>query len=607
MEKSEKLFADFAPTSKENWKAKAIEDLNGADFEKKLVWKTDNGFPVQPFYTSEDVLSEGQSEAIEKIFSGTGRNWVNYININVADEKSANKQALQATHFGASGFLFHLHQSEKIDFQTLLNKLDPGEYHISFTVDQPSALLVQQYFDYLQEQNIDLSKIRGFVDADILEQWMTEGKKPDFKMLADMLTQTKSAKAFSGLTIKSASIVNAGGSTSQELALMMNKLVDCIDQLHASGLKTDDIVHEVVFNSTISGDYFFEIAKLRALRIMVEQVLGCYGADTDHIEIIATNAYWSKSLYDPYVNMLRNTTEAMSAIIGGCDAVIINPHDSTYKPPNDFSHRIALNVSNLLRHEAYLDKVVDPAAGSYYLENLTRELNEWALSIFRQVEDKGGLIKAFESNYIQKSVAAIRDTKLKEMATRKRVIVGTNKYPNLNEQVPLQDVPVASKDIDGLEVLTPMRMGHPFEALRQQTQQIEARSGKVPKVYLAGFGNLAMRKARAGFATEFFGIAGFEIMGEFFFDSAQKAAQSSAESQADIVVICSSDPEYEEHAAAFAGTFKNVAPDKYLVLAGYPAEIVDKLQKEGVDTFIHMKSDAISVLQQFQDKLLPTN
>jgi methylmalonyl-CoA mutase len=351
----------------------------------------------------------------------------------------------------------------------------------------------------------------------------------------------------------------------------------------------------------IAGDYFFEIAKLRTVRILLKGILKLYNCEVP-VTIFSSNSTWSKSLYDANVNMLRNTTEAMAAVLGGCDALLTYPHDYSYGQPSPFSQRVALNISNLLREESYFDKVVDPSGGSFYIEALTGSLAEHALQLFKELENNQGFIEAFRAGIIQQKIQAVRDKKEKEIALRRRVYVGTNKYPNPSERTTLKEAKTEEKQGE-LQLLHDQRATRSFEELRTKTLKYFDETGFIPKVYLACFGNLAMIKARATFSIEFFASAGFEILGEYFYTDMQNAAQESAASNANIVVICSSDTDYETSAIAFAETFKSLSKDKLLILAGYPESIVEQVQQAGVDSFIHIKSNAIEVLSDFQRKL----
>lgn len=604
MDTREKLFSDFAPVTAEQWKAKAIEDLKGADFDKKLVWKTDDGFPVQPFYTGEDLERNETLKSQYQFFARSQRQWVQYAEIPVADTAAANSLAADMVQAGATGLLFNMADPEVADFDVLLDGIDPGKLHISFSTPRPSVALVKDYFRFLAQSGVRPDAIRGFYSADVLESWITTGAEPDFDTLAAILQETLTAPGFKTLVVQSHAFVNAGASTTQELAFTLNKLTDYFEQLSKRGIAEETLAANLVLHTATGGDYFFEIGKLRALRILLDSVLELYGCFGTQVPFVASGSLWSKSFYDPNVNMLRNTTEAMSAVLGGCDALLVQPHDFSYAQPTKFSRRIALNVSNLLKEEAYLDKVADPAAGSYYLESLTGTLSGQALALFQEIEGLGGFIWAFRGGAIQGKIRAVRSKKEGEIASRRRVYVGTNKYPNGQEKTVLAEAGAKEARHGDLHLLVPQRATRCFEELRSRTLNHFNATGFMPRVYLACFGNLAMRKARATFASEFFGTAGFEIMGEYFFTEVQRAAEESARSNASIVVICSSDADYETSALAFAEAFRALAKDKTLVLAGYPESIVEQLKAAGVDAFIHIKSNAIDVLTDFQNKLL---
>jgi len=594
-----KLFSEFDQVTAKTWKEAAIKDLKGADFDKRLVWKTDEGIAVQPFYTEEDL---NNNFILPRQIFPAGRRWTSYAETEIGDQAEANKFIRRMTGFDMSGILLKIDDPEKIDFSVLLENVDPEKVQIAFKLQKPSPELIERYFAFLAFRNINLSGIGGFVQSDILEDWSTTGQEPDFELLAEQLKITAQAENFKGLMLSSHSFVNAGSGVVQELAFTLNKLADTIELLERAGLKKELVIGELALHLAIGGDYFFEIAKLRAIRPVLSEILKCYTASHPYVPVLSSTSVWSKSLYDPNVNMLRNTTEAMSAILGGCDAILVNTHDSTYKKPDEFSHRIALNISNLLREEAYFDKVSDPAAGSYYMESITSGIAEKILELFNEIEANGGYVESFVQGLIQEKISALKDKKENEIACRKKVYVGTNKYPNLQEKVNVIPDMMTAPD-PGFPLLSQQRAAHNFEELRQRTQQQFEVMGNAPKVYLACFGNLAMRKARASFSTEFFGTAGFEIMGEFFFEDVEEGAKESAKSDADIVVMCSSDAEYETAGKRFAEVFKDCSTDKKLIVAGYPAEIIGSLRRAGADDFIHIKTNAVEFISALQDEL----
>ncbi|GLB49317.1 methylmalonyl-CoA mutase family protein [Neptunitalea lumnitzerae] len=601
MEKELNLLKTFPPVNKEEWVQKATEDLKGADFDRKLVWKTYEGIPVQPFYTAEDTEGKQLPSEILNIEDPNHRTWNNYLQIEVADESEANRLAVKMIAFDATGILFILREPASTNLEILLKGLDLENLAVSFKTEKPSAQLIENYFNYCSSKSVALEKLTGFYQSDVLELLTTQGIKPEYTELAKILELTSKATKFYGLTIQSHAFADSGANIAQEIALVNNKLVEYITELtEVSELAIDEVFKNVLFHTAIGGDYFFEISKIRALRLVFQSIAAHYGVPQTTVQIVASSGLWTKSLFDPNVNLLRNTTEAMAAVLGGCDGLLIQPHDSSFQKPSDFSHRIALNVSNLLKGESHFDKVTDPSAGSYYIENLTDGLVEKALELFKEVESKNGFVKAFSSGFIPEIIQQSKAQKEKDITARKKVIVGTNKYPNLTEKVTVETI---EKVADNTAVLQPQRASNAFDTLRLTTLKNFKETGNIPKVYLSCFGNLAMRKARATFAAEFFGIAGFQILGEHMYSAIEEAAKQAANSEGDIIVMCSSDQDYVSDGVEFATTFKSIAPEKQLVLAGYPADMVDSLKAAGVDSFIHVKTNAIEALSEYQNML----
>ncbi len=308
-------------------------------------------------------------------------------------------------------------------------------------------------------------------------------------------------------------------------------------------------------------------------------------------------------MYDPYVNMLRSTTEAMSAAVAGADSISVLPFDNAYKEADEFGYRIARNQQLLLKEESYLEKIVDPAAGSYYIENLTDQIARGAWEHFLKVEELGGYCKALRAGYVQEEVEKTARERDNNIATRKTTILGTNQYPNLLEKMAEKvqtDGHCCCQGEKGDEVKTlkVYRGAEPFEALRMQTEKAARR----PKVFLLTYGNLAMRKARSGFATNFFGVAGYEIIDNPGFATAEEGAKAALESGADVVVLCSSDDEYAELTEPVCKALKGKV--KSLVLAGFPKEMVETYKGYGIDEFIHVKTNVLESLTAFQKQLL---
>jgi methylmalonyl-CoA mutase len=341
--------------------------------------------------------------------------------------------------------------------------------------------------------------------------------------------------------------------------------------------------------------------------------------------IHSNTSAWNKTLFDPYVNLLRTTTEAMSAIIAGTQSLSILPFDTFYKDPDEFSNRLARNQQIILKEEVYLDKVVDPAAGSYYIENLTQLIAEAAWKVFLLIEEKGGMIEAVKAGYVQDLVEKSAGQRLDDIANRRIIQLGTNQYPNPEEQM-LEKIHFAEEDEMEEEELyadedmeveddeddeTPTTYkklvlfggSDAFDQLRLATEQFVAEGNKKPAVFLFNIGNLAMRKARAMFTTNFFGCAGYEIHDNMGFNTIDEGVKAALASKSEVVVICSSDDEYATLGTEICQKLKKANKDLILVVAGYPKEILDMLKQAGVEEFIHVRSNLLETLEKFQEKL----
>ena len=293
----------------------------------------------------------------------------------------------------------------------------------------------------------------------------------------------------------------------------------------------------------------------------------------------------------------------MSAILGNVDGVLIDAYDKEFNNPSDFSSRIAGNISTILKEESYFGKVSNPVDGSYYIEEVTIKIAEKALELFKEIEIKGGFYTAFESEIIQQQIAEIRQEKIKLISQRRLQMVGVNKYPNLMETV--DSKLLSSGSVANSKVLTPRRAAIEIEAIRKTTEALVAKTNMRPIVELASFGNLTMRKARAAFAYDFIGVSGYTVLQEKSYATAIEAAQSSAKSNSHVVVICSSDQDYDEYAVVFVKAFRALNTDKVLLLAGAPANL-SELTEVGLDGCVNMKSDVIVTLSNIQKKIQKT-
>jgi methylmalonyl-CoA mutase len=462
------LARDFPPVLTIVWETAIQKDLKGADYDKKLVWRTDEGLAVRPYYRREHLAGlEVQTQSLPGQFPfvrGRGKPW---------------------------------------------ESLEDGDF-------------------------------------------------PANAVRADQLHES-------------------GAHAVQELGYA---LADGVERLAAATapIPVGEAIRQIHFVYAVGSNYFFEIAKLRAARMLWAQAVAAFGpADSDacRARIHVRTSRLNKSVYDRYTNLLRVTTEAMSAVIGGADTLYIEPFG--------FSPRLAQNVQRVLREESHLDAVADPAGGSYYIESLTDALASQAWKLFQAVEAEGGYSRALAGGSIEKALAETRAARRKAVSSRRRTLVGVNNFPNVSEKTPELAPPTASDS-----AFAAIRLAEPFEGIRRRTAAHAASAGRYPKVLLLKRGDVKMRMARANFCFNFFGCAGFDLA----------ESEDYAGADADLIVLCSSDPEYTAFAQEVCAAVK--VP---VLVAGNPKDQIDALKAAGVQGFIHIGSDAVQTLTEWQTRL----
>ena len=609
-----KLFSEFPPVSTEEWEAVINKDLKGADYEKKLVWKTIEGFKVKPYYRAEDLqnleyldTNPGQKPFIrgKQVADNV---WDIRQDITEKNPAKANAIALDALKRGATSLAFCVREvKSEADMETLLKGIYVDAIKVNFTCSDDYLATLRLYTAVAKKNGFDTTKLEGSCNFDPYRHALTHGdfqrgEEGDYKAAAELLAYAKETlPKFKVFTINGSLIHNSGSNIVQELGFTLSAANDLMTHLTDMGCAVDDVACNLNFSFGTGSTYFMEIAKIRAARLLWSKIAEQYGPKSDDsckVFIHCTSSRWNKSVFDPYVNMLRTTTETMSAAIAGADAISVAPFDTAYKDADEFGYRIARNQQILLKEESYLDKIVDPAAGSYYIENLTNSIAQYAWELFVTVEGKGGFAQAIKDGFVQDEVSRVAAQRDMDIATRKTTILGTNQYPNLLEsmgdKIAKHGECCCGKSEGPIKTLRLYRGAEAFEHLRLATEK----SGVKPKVFLLTYGNLAMRKARSGFATNFFGVAGYQIIDNPGFKSADEGVKAALEAKADIVVMCSSDDEYPEIAEAVCRGLKGKV--KSIVLAGYPKEQIEMYKGFGVDEFIHVKTNVLESLTTFQ-------
>ena len=587
--KNKPLFSEFPPVSTEQWMERVTADLKGADFDKKLVWKNLSGINIQPCYNSESKITQ---------LKNTGENsqgLVNYRKVSVCCGETGNDLAKKAIEEGINGIIFQL--IDTVPVAELLKGIDLNQITVSFDIYNNATEFTKDLVAFAKGKDL-----KGYINTGIISNYVTTGSFDDsqIEIAAELVTSTADFPNFKALTISGTEYLDSGANQVQEIAYTLNSLVFLTEKLKSKGVAVQDIFNNLNFLLAIGLEYFVEIGKFRAFNNLLAEVAAKYGVSEFSNTITAKTSIWSKSITDAETNLLRCTTEAMSAILGNVDGVLIDPYDKEFKSASDFSSRIAGNITTILREESYFGKVSNPVDGSYYIEEVSSKIAEKALELFKAIEAAGGFYKAFENETIQQQIAEIRLQKLKLISQRRTPMVGINKYPNLMETV---DASLLSAGgASNSKVLTPRRASLEIEAMRRFTEELVADTNVRPIVQLVSYGNLTMRKARAAFAYDFIGVSGFDVHQEESFKSAELAAKESAKSDSHVVVICSSDEDYDETAVDFIKTFRALNTDKVLLLAGAPKNM-DELTEAGLDGVVNMRSDVLVTLSAIQKKV----
>ena len=610
----ERLFTEFTAPTTQEWLDKIEVDLKGADFQKRLVWRTNEGFNVQPFYRREDLKDLKTPDALPGEFPFVRGNkkdsnsWYVRQNIKVDDPVEANKKALDILNKGVDSIGFRFgHEALSAEFiETLLKDIRLDIVEVSYRTCQRHALeLADLLVAYFEKKGYDKEKIVGGVGFDPIERMLMKGKDST-AFMADMPRLVEKLKDYPNLRcvmVHSDLLNNAGAYIVQELGYALAWGNEYMQQLTDAGIDADLAAKKIKFYMGISENYFMEIAKFRAARMLWAQIVKQYEPKCDcacQMIVNASTSSYNQTLFDSYVNLLRSQTEAMSAALGGIHSMVVTPFDAPYEKPTDFSERIARNQQLLIKEESHFDRIVDPSAGSYYIEHLTDALAREGWKLFLKIEEEGGFLEAVKKGVVQADINATNEKRHGDAAKRKEFLLGTNQFPNFTEKSEGKE-PVAcdcsckhacDADIPAVKV---SRLASDFEQLRLSTEK----AAKVPTAFMLTIGNLAMRQARAQFSCNFLACAGYKVIDNLGFKTVEEGVDAALEAKADIVVICSSDDEYAEYAIP---AYKYLDGRAMFVVAGAPACMED-LKAAGIENFIHVKCNVLDTLKEYNQKL----
>ncbi len=578
---AERLLEEFPPVTTAEWEAAIARDLKGADYAKKLVWRTDEGIAVKPYYRGEDLTGAVGLDARPGEFpyrrgAQAVAGWKIREEIEEISLEAANQAACAAVCSGAEEIAFsRLRVRDGAELEVAIANLNGIGVHI----ERADSLQIEALLEWHGR--------RGHA-ADCA---ISTGCDPldDADSTAHVIACAP--HGFVPFTIDAAQFEEDGANAVDEIGLALATGSDALAALDARGVNADRIAAGVGFRFAIGANFFFQIAKLRAFRLLWARVVESFGGthDAARTHITARTSRWNKTVYDPHVNILRATTEAVSAVIGGANSIIVARFDECYKTPDEASRRLARNTQLLLRHEAMLGRVADPGAGSYYIEVLTDSLARESWKLLQQIEAGGGFSKLRSEGWVAARLARSLAVREKAVVTRKRVFTGTSLYANPAEN--------ALESVDFERMNEGHRGVRAYEQLRLRTERHTMAGGRVPQILLAEIGDAKMRGARSNFAANFFACAGFLTTVRRF-----KDAQELAAVQADLIVLCSSDMEYEKIATELMKELKALGIETPVIIAGNP-ECAEALKALGVADFVHVRSNPIEALTKWQERL----
>ena len=688
---------EFTPPTDEEWKAACEALLKGAPFEKKMFTKTYEGITFDPMYTrkhTEDILPKGVMPGMGDYLRGVdaagyiGKPWGI---AQACDETlpAENNELLRHEH-DKGATIYHIvldtasrtgvdaRQAEAVgdtgtsvttveDMHVLLTGLDLAKFPLYVYAGANAVPLLALVAAARRASGEDMAEVRGIVGADPIGALAADGKLPTSldahydSLAAAARWATVNAPHLRTVFVRSDVYSNGGANDVQEVASVLATATAYLRALCERGLTIDEAASQIAFAFSMGANFFLQIAKLRAVRPLWAQIVGAFGgsAEAQKMRIHARPALFFKTIYDPYVNMLRNTTEIFSGVVGGIDSFESAPFDEPIRKGDEFSRRIARNVQIMLQEEFGLLQPIDPAGGSWAVETLTRQMKEKIWAEFQRIEKEGGIIAALRAGSLQESMAAVLAARFKNADLRRDRIVGNNMYPNMTETLLetraedtaalkaqrtadidayLSDIDVKHRDealaslrqahsVDnaveaalagatiaelmtavtegnGAETVTaiaPHRWSERFEALRQRTEEYKAEKNDNVKIFLANMGPIPQHKARADFTTGFLQVGAFEVLGNDGFKTVEEAADAARASGADAVVICSTDATYPEIVPALAPKLHEVLPKARVFLAGAaPKDLLETYKEAGIDEYISVRANCYEILESLQ-------
>lgn len=596
------LFSEFQPATAADWEEQARKDLQGTPLEN-LIYRTYEQISLKPYYTKADIegLATAQQKPGEFPFvrgrKANNNNWLNIQHIKVdSDGQDAINTAADALNGGADGVHFVIREQAQFNVSYLIQTLDLTKCTVCYTISKEPDKFLNRIYAELKRQKISPLNLKGFINYEPLTN---SGKleKGEKKAISKILDLTKNSTDFYGVSVCGTSFSSIGASATQEIAFTLSAAVTYIDHLTNAGEPLESVLRNMQLCMASGTNYFLEIVKLRVIRLLWATIVEAYKAEpalATQLRIHCITSSWYQTTLAPHVNMLRATTGAMSSVIAGCDSLTVMPYDYVFKKPDELSTRIARNVPVILKKEAYLDKAIDPAAGSYYLEYLTDELASKSWDLFREVEAQGGFEAAYQEGFILNSITSVSREKFKNVTIGKDVLVGTNKYQNPKEQIEFDpEALIQSEDFDTT------RAAYPTEVIRMAVELHLRKHKRKPKAIVAVIGKTEQHLLKASFAKELFSCAGFNIE-EQYYASVEDASDKLVQATAEVVVVSASEINF---AREFGPKLRTHQGKPTVILAEDPQIMKDELIAHGFDEFLFENCDTRTILNKVHQRL----
>ena len=616
------LFDDFPSVSKESWKKEAEKRISYKD----LIWHTEDGIEVEPFYTEEEAkdffLGETPLPGESPFVRGTSKkdnSWLLTEEIKLTSPKQAGTAALAAIEGGADSLTFIPQAGMKRKtLETLIKDIDPLRISINFALREDPEKTCALFISSCAKKEIDTQELSGAVFFDPLSHLLTHGS-PATSLDENMDKIAKAigylsdtAPGYAAFSVKSLTFKDSGATITQELAFTIAAAVEYLVMLRQRGVDADSACRHLVFSFSTGSSYFAEIAKLRAARALwanVAQQFSPASAESTKMKIHCRTSAFNKTIYDPHTNILRTALEAMASVIGGTNSLTVEPFDAHYREPDGFSRRVARNVQLLSRNESHLDAVTDPGGGSYHIEKLTQSISQKSLELFQEIERKGGYLECLKRGFIQSAVEDSREKVLSDISQRKKTLVGTNEFPNLLEKMAgdIRETLLAEKETNGsaptVAPLTESRAAQVFEKIRLLSEEYAERTSEAPKVFLLHLSDSPQTAARSVFSMNFFGCGGFAIVDGAENPGIDEGVAAALRENPLAVAICGSDKDYEQLAEEAVRKLKDKEAEIKVVVPGGSQSEWEGLAEAGVDDFINADSDVRDMLERYQQLL----